>query len=154
MPDSSSHVEVPAAELPEEVAWQLLLADKGGSAVLSGIVIVALWKWMQRSALRQEAASDRREAQAATDRKTEREVFTTHLEKFTAAIHRVELAVVRSDEHNQAALTSMRVETHGIRQDVDTLKSTTTNHGERLLTLELGAGQSGVRRIGRGGLKE
>lgn len=155
MTDAAATIEVPSTTPPEDVAWQLALADLGGNAAMFGAVIYALWKWMQRMTRRQEDAADRREAQAATDRKEEREVFTTHLEKFTTAIHRVEMAVVRSDEHNQAAVASLRVETHGLQQQVTDIK---THHGgrldqhhDRLSSIEhtIGAGQSGVRRIGR-----
>lgn len=154
MTDAAATIEVPTTP-PEDVAWQLALADLGGNAALFGAVVYALWTWLKRMTKRQEDAADRREAQAAADRKEEREVFTTHLEKFTTAIHRVELAVVRSDEHNQAAVASLRAETQGLKVEVEHIKAhhggRLDQHHDRLTSIEhtIGSSQSGVRRIGR-----
>lgn len=162
MTDAAATIEVPSTTPPEEVAWQLALMDLGGNAALFGAVVWALWKWLQRVISRQEDAADRRETQAVEDRKLmqaaqaedRKAMLAASLAAaaaatdFTKAIHRVELAVVKSDEHMQGAIS-------GIKAEVEHLK---THHGgrldqhhDRLTSIEhtIGSSQSGVRRIGR-----
>lgn len=164
MTDAAATIEVPT-EPPEDVAWRLALMDLGGNAALFGAVVWALWKWLQRVISRQEDAADRREAQAVEDRKAmqaaqaedRKAMLAASLAaaaaatEFTAAIHRVELAVVKSDEHMMSAIS-------GLKAEVTDLKAVTAHHGgrldqhhDRILSLEhtVGAAQSGVRRVGR-----
>lgn len=77
---------------------------------------------------------------AAADARVERLAGTQAqaIELVSAGLHRVEQAIVKSDANNTAAINALAasIDRHETRLD---------QHGERILTLEHGAGNSGVR---------
>lgn len=137
--DGSAHVEVPAPPVPaEETAWSLALADLGGSALLLALGIGVLWRWgtslvtrlLDGAAEDRKAAEDRHAKLAAAQADAIKEVG--------AGLHRVELAVIKSDEHNQAAINGLRQALDRHESRLDRVDGRLDAHGERISVLEHG----------------
>lgn len=125
MPDAATtaHTEVPAGN-PEDFGYSLAALDLGGNVVMLGTAVGVLWWWGKGLVERLISVS------AST----------------TEALHKVEVAVTRSDANNTAAIGALaeainrhdaRLERHDTRLD---------QHHDRLSHLEYASGQSGVRR--------
>ncbi|WP_434418892.1 hypothetical protein [Nannocystis pusilla] len=116
---------------PDE-AWGAI-ADAGGVALVLGVGITVVWRWSVR--LLERLLGDQAKA----------------TEKLAEAVHKVELAVMKSDQHNTAAISSLRssvdmavtrLDKHETR--LDRLDSAVVNHEHRLVVLE--TAESGARR--------
>lgn len=135
--DGSAHSEVPATPAAvEDTAWSLAAADLGGSAVLLGIGIGVLWRWGSGLVTRllDGAAADRK---AAEDRHAKLATAQAEaIEKVGAGLHRVELAVIKSDEHNTAAIAGLRQALDRHESRLDRVDGRLDAHGERISVLE------------------
>lgn len=158
MDGTNDHIEVPSGPHPDEdVAWQLAAADVGGNVVMLAVAIGVLWKWgtglvnrvFITQAEERKAADDRHEKFIAAQNAERRAADERHeklataqakaLEDLTGGLHRVEMAVVRSDEHNQAAINGLRQTMDRHESRLDRVDTRLDDHGQRLVGLEHGA---------------
>lgn len=135
-----------AAQAPEEVAWQLVAAEVGGFGAVVMAVILALYKWLRSAQTRSETAADldRKELReaAAEDRK----MLAGTIGTLSTALHRIELAVVKSDEHNQAAIGGLRADLTRTDRELAAVKDQVSDIDGRVVSLEYGAGGNSVVR--------
>lgn len=110
--EPSAHAGVaPEADI-EGTAWSMIAAEGGGLAVVLTIGLVVLWRWsssmVSQLMTAQSTALDKLQA-----------AQTTAIDKLGDKVAQVEQAIVRSDLHNQAALSNLRetVATYGSRLD-------------------------------------
>lgn len=107
-----AHVGVPSEVDIEGTAWQMIAAEGGGLALVLSVAIVILWRWsssmVSRFLTAQSTALDKLQA-----------AQTSAIDKLGDKVAQVEQAIVRSDMHNQAALSSLRetVAAYGSRLD-------------------------------------
>lgn len=111
MTEPAAHVVAPEPDI-EGTAWSMIAAEGGGLAVTLTIGLVVLWRWsssmVSKFLAAQSAALDKLQA-AQSD----------SIAKLGEKVAMVEQAIVRSDLHNQAALSNLRetVATYGSRLD-------------------------------------
>lgn len=155
MDGTSAHIEVPATP-PEDAVWQLAATDLGGDAAMLTIGLVALWRFLKSmigrmldtsKAAAEDADKRAKELTAAADARTEQLMVrqSTAIDGLAKAIDDVRVAVVRSDEHNQAAIASLRADFNRHETRLDRVDLRLDQHSDRLTGLEHGG--SGVRRL-------
>jgi hypothetical protein len=110
--EPSAHVGVPSEPDLEMTAWSMIAAEGGGLALVLTIGLTVLWRWssamVSRFITAQATALDRLQASQSAA-----------IDKLGEKVGQVEHAIVRSDLHNQAALSNLRetVATYGSRLD-------------------------------------
>ena len=145
MDETSAHVAVPPP--PEEgVAWSLALADLGGTAMIFALAIGVLWKWgtglvtrLLEGAAEDRKAAEERHAKLATAQ-------AEAIKEVGAGLHKVEMAVVRSDTNNTAAIAGLRQTMDRHESRLDRVDTRLDAHGERITVLEHGAAGGRVPR--------
>ena len=153
--EAGSHVEVPS-EAPADSGYGPAALTTGGNFVALGLAVAVLWKWGTNlvNTMLKRADDDRAKAdaridaeRAAADARVEKitEVQVNAMSELANGLHKIEVAVVRSDEHNQAAIHSLTAAINRHETRLDRVDGRLDQHGERILTLEHGAGNSGVR---------
>lgn len=155
--DGTAHIEVPPTpHADEDTAWKLAAADVGTNVAMLAIGIAVLWRWgtglvtkMFASQAEERAAADARHetflaAQVEERRATEgrfvkiAEAHGKSTEDLAVGLHRVEMAVVRSDEHNTAAINGLRQTMDRHESRLDRVDLRLDAQGERITVLEHG----------------
>lgn len=132
------------AQLPEDVAWDMIAAEGGAVAVLLAIAVFTLWGLHKKGLEATQAQNKELVGQQAEA-----------IKALTTSMARVEMAIQISDNNNQVALKHLgesissavaRLDKHEERLGDHHTRLVETHH--RLAYLERGAGgpaQSGVR---------
>lgn len=95
----------PTAEaLPEEVAWRMIAAEGGGTALLLAIAVAVLWKRSTAHQERQEALATQRQAESRAYEQKLVETQAGAIADLSKAMIRVESAVRLSDQNNTNAI--------------------------------------------------
>lgn len=128
----------PSATLIPDIEEVRRLAPSGEVTTVAVLLMVAVTLWRMVGAMlrRAEVQQQKREDASAEMQARLIGITTAAIDRLSISVHAVELAVVKSDEHNQAALASLRDAGAQAISRLDRHDGLLGDHESRLAVLE------------------